>query len=122
MSIAAAESESTAGLRAGRRCASGAAINRVDAGATGSRDFLYAGELNLSPPVVEQGTKLGVLRVAQVSLRLYDEEVGRQSHIESALLGIEPPLRKVASRGGRLKTLTVRFDLKRGVRDFSRNL
>ena len=73
--------------------------------APAGRGFLHALEVHQRTAIVEQGAQLGVLRVAQIALRLHDEEVGRQADLEPALFGLEPVLGKLACRSGRLDPL-----------------
>ena len=90
------------------RCAAAAAgLNRRDATAAVRRNLLDALEVHLCTPVVEQRAKFRVLRVAQIALRLYDEEVRREADVESALLGVETLLGEIARRLCRLQTLAV---------------
>ena len=55
--------------------------------AAGRRRLLHALEIDERSAVVEQRAQFGVLRVAQIALRLHDEEVRRQAHFEPALFG-----------------------------------
>src|SRR5262245_39729712 len=77
--------------RVGARGLAAARLNRRDRQtvAAEGRNLLDALELDLGAPVVEQRAQLRVLRIAQVALRLHHEEVRREAHLESTLLGGE---------------------------------
>jgi len=74
------------------------AADQGDAGGA-ERSALRPLELDPRPLVVEDGAQLRILRSCQIALRLQDEEVGRQAHLELALLGLELFLGKLPRRG-----------------------
>ena len=78
-------------------------------------NLLDALEVDLRAAVVEQGAQLRVLRVAQIALRLHDEEVRREADVEAALLGVQPLLREITRHLRGLHALAVGLDLQRGV-------
>ena len=90
--------------------------------AAGRGNLLHALEIDLRAPVVEQRAQLRVLRVAQIALRLHDEEVRGEADVEAALLGLEPLLGELARDLRRLQPLAVRLDLQRRVGDFGGDL
>ena len=79
------------------------------------RGALGAFEIDQRALVVENRAQLGVLRGRQIALCLHDEEVGRQAHLELALLGPELFLRQLARGRGRLDLLLDGVDLQRGI-------
>ena len=72
--------------------------------------------------VVGQRPQLGVLRVAQIALRLDDEEVGGHADFELALLGLEPLFGQLARGHRRLDALQVALHRERGVGDLGGDL
>ena len=82
-------------------------VDRGDAGASASRNFLNTLEVDLRAPEVEQRAELGILRIPQVALRLHDEEVRREPDVEAALFGLEALFGELASGNGRLQACTI---------------
>src|SRR5688572_23039579 len=65
---------------------------RVDsrhATASGARRFLDARVVDEGAPVIEQGAQFRILRGCEVALRLHDEKIGREPHLEPALLRLK---------------------------------
>src|SRR5688572_28219343 len=71
------------------------------------RGFLHTFEVDERLAIVEQRTKLGILRVGQIAQCLDDEEVRRHPDFELARLRLEAPLRQLAGRCRGLESFQV---------------
>src|SRR5688572_17502650 len=83
--------------------------------------LLDAVELDKGFPIIEQRAQFGVLRFAEVALRLHDLIVVRHADFEAAHLGIETALRKLARRASRRQRLGAVGHLQRRIGHFRRH-
>ena len=98
-----------------------ARLDRRDAAATIGGRLLHAFEVDHGAAVVEECTELGVLRGGEIALRLHDEEVRGEAHVETGLLGLETRLGELTRDGRGLVALQAEVDLQRGVGDLGRD-